>query len=72
MPRKLDVEELLEKNPDAREVLEKNMQIIKGQEFTKTRNSVAGVGLPYGSRNVRPDEGRSEDKSEGRPTYAKF
>ena len=46
----LDVDELLEKNPEAKEVFKKNE--AKFAEINLTKKSEYRLGLPYGTRRL--------------------
>lgn len=64
MMRKISAEELLGKNPEAREVFEKNER-KRARMGRKDRPKSAGYGLalPYGARKlVIDDRSKGEDK----------
>ncbi len=60
----LDVDGLLEKNPDAREVFEKNRAKLAGMPQAKKRGYQ--LGLPYGARRPIGEPRESDPKPKAR------
>lgn len=69
MSDKIDIDALLEKNPKAREVFEKNKRNLPKEGVAKKPGY--GVGIPYGVRNLQPDDGQIDGESEHRTTYTR-
>ena len=67
--KKITAEELLEKNPDVREIFEENEK--KRAQVKRGATSGAegyGLALPYGSRKLMLDDRQASDE-ESRPAY---
>ena len=60
MSKKLDVADLLAKNPEAKEIFEKNALLLK--DAPPPKKSGYGLGLPYANPRVRTDERGAESR----------
>lgn len=67
----LSIEELLERNPEAKEVFEENAKKLGPRRGNVRRKAGYGLALPYGGSRLKQDD-RTETTSPAAASYQKF
>ena len=69
--RKLSAEELLEKNPGAKEIFEENARKLGPRRGSARRETGYGLALPYGGSRLRQDN-QADDPPPAAASYQRF
>lgn len=68
---KLSVEELLEKNPEAKEVFEENARKLGSRRGGSRKGTGYGLALPYDGSRLRQDD-QTDDTPPPAASYQRF